>query len=447
MTPSHNKPQAGKTGFPFIVYLLTVLCVGTIVPAQAANKPISPMSPAPGLIYDVAKNAYVRLETVQSAVAGVKYILLGETHNNLIHHQRQAELIDVLSGDGIKRAVVWEMINRDQQAALNAAWSDKKKTIDDIGSQLDWDNSGWPSWQDYSPIAEAARQHQLPMIAGNLPDDLPGPLMDKGIAALPASLAKKLALPPMPDDTKILFDQEIVDAHCGIMSPDQAPPFSIIQFTRDASLARAMFDTSKQKGIDGAFLIAGSMHVRANVAVPWHLKRFDPKGTSIVITMIEAPNPGDPAVPPADYLKAFGPGHSVDFVWFTSDLDQSDPCEGIVMPHIKALDAKNGPTDDTGAENTPDTQNDTQDDASDGKDADDPSIAVPAIHDDITQGDDQGNDQADDLTAPSTNELDSAVPAPTQTAPKTGPAPIIDPEPSTNPMRRIMPIPPAQPRE
>lgn len=432
MPTIHNKPRAGKTGFPFIVYLLIVLCVGADKPAQAAGGDISPMSPAPGLIYDVAKGDYVRLETLQSAAAGAKYILLGETHDNLIHHQRQAELVDVLSGDGLKRAVVWEMINRDQQKDLDDAWHDKKRAIDDIGVALDWDNSGWPSWQDYSPIAEAARQHQLPMIAGNLPDDIIGPLIEKGNAALPASLAKKLALPPLPDETKTLFDREIVDAHCGVLSPDQAPPFSTIQFARDASLARAMFDASKQKGIKGAFLITGAMHARANVAVPWHLKRFDPKGTSIVIIMREAPNPGDPSVSPANYLKAYGPGHSVDFIWFTSDLARSNPCDGITMPHATKLDAQNGTADDNEA-TAPAT----------GENTGPPLPDAPAANDDITQGD----DQSDDLTTPPANQDNSAKTAPPETDPAPHSGPMIDPEPSNNPMRRIMPIPPARPQE
>jgi uncharacterized iron-regulated protein len=432
MPTIHNKPRAGKTGFPFIVYLLIVLCVGAGKPAQAAGGDISPMSPAPGLIYDVAKGNYVRLETLQSAAAGAKYILLGETHDNLIHHQRQAELVDVLSGDGLKRAVVWEMINRDQQKDLDDAWHDKKRAIDDIGVALDWDNSGWPSWQDYSPIAEAARQHQLPMIAGNLPDDIIGPLIEKGNAALPASLAKKLALPPLPDETKTLFDREIVDAHCGVLSPDQAPPFSTIQFARDASLARAMFDASKQKGIKGAFLITGAMHARANVAVPWQLKRFDPKGTSIVIIMREAPNPGDPSVSPANYLKAYGPGHSVDFIWFTSDLARSNPCDGITMPHARKLDAQDDTADDNEAA-APSTSENTSP----------PLPDAPAANDDVTQGD----DQSDDLTTPPANQDNSAKTAPPKTDPAPHSGPMIDPEPSNNPMRRIMPIPPARPQE
>ncbi|AUG52632.1 ChaN family lipoprotein [Thalassospira marina] len=437
MPTIHNKPQAGKTGWPFFVYLLIVLCIGVVSPSRAANSFLGPMSPAPGLIYDVAKGDYVRLETLQSAAAGAKYILLGETHDNLIHHQRQAELVDVLSGDGLKRAVVWEMINRDQQAALDAAWNDRKIEIEDIGAQLNWEDSGWPSWHDYSPIADAARKNQLPMAAGNLPDALISPLMTKGNSALPVSLAKKLALPALPDDTKALFDQEIVDAHCGMLAPEQAPPFSTIQFARDASLARAMFDATHQKGIKGAFLIAGAMHVRANVAVPWHLKRFDPKGTSIVIAMIEAPNPGDANIMPDELLNGFGPGHSVDFIWFTSDLDRSDPCDGVEMPHVQSADAQKTPAGDTDSSNTGENADDTANsDADADASADKPDTAT---QDAATNANSNDNGSAKAKGSP-----DTAVESP---AKATNSGQIIDPEPSNNPMRRIMPIPPARPKE
>ncbi|WP_085581637.1 ChaN family lipoprotein [Thalassospira mesophila] len=453
MPTIHNKPQVATACFPFIVYLLIVLSLGTIAPAQAANGGMPPMAPAPGLIYDVARGDYVRLETLQSAAAGAKYILLGETHDNLIHHQRQAELIDVLSGDGLKRAVVWEMINRDQQSALDDAWNNKKITIDDIGNQLNWEDSGWPLWQDYSPIAEAARQHQLPMVAGNLPKALIAPLMAKGNGALPTSLAKKLALPPIPAETKTLFDREIVNAHCGVLSPEQAPPFSTIQFARDASLARAMFDATRAKGIKGAFLITGAMHARANIGVPWHLRRFDPKGTSIVITMLEAPNSGDPSSAPADSLKAFGPDHSVDFIWFTSDLDRSDPCEGIKMPHAPASPAPAQINGTKPAVPAPFTapqspvqqppagdgdQNDAQNNTETG--ASSPTEAGSAL-DDIADGDDRTDNLTDHPSAPN----DANGKSGTQNNP--APAPTIDPEPSNNPMRRIMPIPPARPKD
>ncbi|WP_181847605.1 ChaN family lipoprotein [Thalassospira profundimaris] len=408
------------------------------------------MSPTPGLIFDVAKDEYVRLETLQSAAAGAKYILLGESHTNLVHHQRQAELVDLLSGDGLKRAVVWEMINRDRQDDLDAAWDNPDLEIEDLGAAIGWEDSGWPSWHDYSPIAQAARNHQLPMIAGNLPDALLGPMMKKGNAALPAPLAKKLALPPLPDTVKTLFDQEIVDTHCGMLKPNQAPPFSTIQFARDASLARAMFDATHMKGIKGAFLIAGAMHVRANVAVPWHLKRFDPKGTSIVIAMIEAPDLSASSAKPGDFLKMFGPGHSVDFIWFTSGLEQPDPCEGIKMPPM----AQQDDGADSAAENADTTRSD---DGSDKLAPLTPKKAPPqknnapaeeetdASPHSTKPGNNAGNEAGDTERAEPKN---TPIEKPSRPEYKTeSKNPVIDPEPSDNPTRLIIPIPPAQSRD
>ncbi|WP_073954156.1 ChaN family lipoprotein [Thalassospira sp. TSL5-1] len=439
MPTIYNKPQAGKTGWPFFVCLLIVFCIGVAGRSWANSSYFGPMSPTPGLIFDVAKNEYVRLETLQSAAAGAKYILLGESHTNLVHHQRQAELVDLLSGDGIKRAVVWEMINRDQQEALDAAWDNPDLEIEDLGAAIGWEDSGWPSWHDYSPIAQAARNHQLPMVAGNLPNALLGPMMKKGTVALPASLAKKLVLPPLPDNIKTLFDQEIVDAHCGMLKPNQAPPFSTIQFARDASLARAMFDAKHQKGIKGAFLIAGAMHVRANVAVPWHLKRFDPKATSIVIAMIEAPDLSVSSAKPADFPKMFGPGHSVDFIWFTSGLEQPDPCEGIEMPNVSPQDDGMQPS----ADNTDPTRSD------DGADTLAPVTPDKAPHQKNTA---PSKPEMDAKTKGPKTDNDTGVHDPEKETPAPGHKansknPVIDPEPSDNPNRLIMPIPPARPKD
>ncbi len=445
MPAIYNKPQAGKTGWPFFVCLLIVLCTGVVGRSWARSSYFGPMSPTPGLIFDVAKDEYVRLETLQSAAAGAKYILLGESHTNLVHHQRQAELVDLLSGDGLKRAVVWEMINRDHQKELDEAWNNPDLEIEDLGAEIDWENSGWPSWHDYSPIAEAARTHHLPMIAGNLPADLLGPMIKKGLAALPASLAKKLALPPMPAATKTLFDQEIVEAHCGMLKPNQAPPFSTIQFARDASLARAMFDATHLKGIKGAFLIAGSLHVRANVGVPWHLKRFDPKGTSIVIAMIEAPDLSASNTKPSDFLKMFGPGHSVDFIWFTSGLEQPDPCEGIEMPNVSPQDDGVDPS----AKKTAPTNSD------DGSNQTAPASADTAAPQKGSTSGSGSEAEAAPTSAKAENDK-SGDNAPKTTPKKKQPTSgqntgtkeqAINPEPSDNPTRLIMPIPPARPKD
>ncbi|MCC9622585.1 ChaN family lipoprotein [Thalassospira sp. MA62] len=293
--------------------------------------PINALPPAPGLIYDLRAKEYIMFKDLVGRVSGAKYVLIGEKHDNPIHHHHQAELVKALSNsDGTDRAIVWEMITRDQQDLLDQNW--ETTAIDDLGQVLTWQERGWPSWPDYAPIAEIARDENLKMIAGNLPDDLLKPIISDGLSALPDVLADQLDLPAIPTDIQIQLDAEMAAGHCDKLPMSLLPAFSNVQFARDASLARAMYDATQDTDIDGAFLIAGAMHVRNGIAVPWHLKRFDKNITDsdiAVVSMIEADDPDDTPAGITDYAMRMGGEDVVDFMWFTNDIERDDPCDDI----------------------------------------------------------------------------------------------------------------------
>ncbi|OSQ48397.1 ChaN family lipoprotein [Thalassospira alkalitolerans] len=298
------------------------------------------LPPAPGLIFDMTEERYVMFDEMVSQIAGTKFVLIGEKHDNPIHHHHQAQLVNALSArDGLDRAVVWEMFNRDQQGDLDQAWNTMPP--EDLGAALNWTESGWPSWHDYAPIAEAAKHHKLAMVAGNLPQNILRPMIRDGITALPPELARSLSLPDLPDDIAQRFNHEIAQGHCNMLPDAQLPAFAMVQFARDASLARAMIDSASAHGPnpDGAFLIAGAMHVRDDIAVPYHLRRFAPDLTDdnvVVIILVEADDPGENPAGVRDYAMRMGSENVADYLWFTNDLPRDDPCKDLkIGPEIK----------------------------------------------------------------------------------------------------------------
>ncbi len=304
--------------------------------AKSTNREIldaNALPPAPGLIFDVQAGEYILFDEVVRRLMDRKYILIGEKHDNPIHHHHQAQLIATLSqADQRHRAVIWEMFTRDQQASLDQNWQELPAS--DLGPALDWDNRGWPSWHDYAPIAQAAKDNNLPMIAGNLPEEVLRPMISDGVSALPDDLAQKLALPEIPKDILERFNVEIAEGHCNMLPESMLGGFSTVQFARDASLARAMFDASEVENTQGAFLIAGAMHVRNSIAVPWHLQRFDADLDDqdiAVISLIEADDPGDTPSSISDYAMRFGAIDDIDFMWFTNDIVRGDPCTDMTI--------------------------------------------------------------------------------------------------------------------
>jgi uncharacterized iron-regulated protein len=294
---------------------------------------VNSLPPAPGLIFDVKAGEYIMFDVLVERLSDRKYILIGEKHDNPIHHHHQAQLVDVLSKtDNQERAVVWEMFTRDQQESLDDSW--QELPISELGPALAWEDRGWPSWHDYAPIAQSARDNGLMMVAGNLPDDLVKPMIRDGNDALPDDLAAKLDLPAIPSEMLDRLNVEIAEGHCNMLPESMLGSFSAVQFARDASLARAMSDAAKIDGVDGSFLIAGAMHVRHSIAVPWHLQRFEPDldiDDIAVISLIEADDPGPDASLVEDYAMRFGSPDDIDFMWFTNDIARGDPCLNFGM--------------------------------------------------------------------------------------------------------------------
>lgn len=299
----------------------------TIKPVPDVNS----LPPAPGLIFDLRAGEYIMFDEMLRRLSDRKYVLIGEKHDNPIHHHHQAQLVDALTNiDNRNRAVVWEMFTRDQQLTLDQNWQDV--AIEDLGPALAWEDRGWPSWHDYAPIAQAAKDNDLLMIAGNLPDDLLRPLISNGVAALPGDLAQQLALPDIPQGILEKFNVEIAEGHCNMLPQNMLGGFSTVQFARDASLAQAMSQAAQNDDIDGAFLIAGNMHVRATLAVPWHLKRFETDLDAddiAVVSLIEADDPSDNPPGVDDYAARFGSREDIDFMWFTNDIVRGDPCTDL----------------------------------------------------------------------------------------------------------------------
>lgn len=301
------------------------------VPPSDTLMDVNALPPAPGLIFDVQAGEYIMFDVLIERLLGRQYILIGEKHDNPIHHHHQAQLVDALSqADGLNRALVWEMFTRDQQGALDQNW--QETPIADLGPALQWEERGWPSWHDYAPIAEAARNNDLMMVAGNLPDGLLRPMINDGNAALPDVLATQLDLPEIPSDILERFNTEIADGHCDMLPKNMLGGFSSVQFARDASLAHAMTDAVTIDDVDGAFLIAGAMHVRQTIAVPWHLRRFDPEledNDIAVVSLIETDDLDDAPANIEDYAKRFGDMDDIDFMWFTNDIERDDPCKDL----------------------------------------------------------------------------------------------------------------------
>jgi uncharacterized iron-regulated protein len=259
-------------------------------------------------------------------------LLLGEVHDNPMHHQLRAWLIaqKPVCTFGCKpasEAVVFEQIRADQQPALDrfkALAEAGGGTAEDLFRLLEWDKSGWPPAAIYKPLIETVVAAKIPIFAGNLPPERMRAVARGG--PIPPEERARLKLDSqMPAALAEALDRELADSHCGVMPPKAIGGLAAAQRYRDAYLADALLTAQKRHGF--AILIAGNGHVRSDRGVPWYIRERAPATlvTSVVILEVE-----EGKTDPEAYVPRDPKGNAAaDLVIFTPRAERGDPCEAM----------------------------------------------------------------------------------------------------------------------
>jgi len=265
-----------------------------------------------------ADNRPITYAAVVGAVRAADVAVLGEIHDNPRHHRLQAGLLRDMIAAGKRPAVVWEMIDRNQQSAIDGFLASGSANADAFAAAVNWAESGWPDWAIYRPIAEVALAAGLPMIAGDLDRAAMMTVMSSGVGG---------ALPDAPDLWPVdeVYDEDaeaaqldaIFHGHCELVPRDQLRPMLAAQYARDMSLALAVLNAVDAHGT--AVLIAGNGHARRDIAVPMLIEHARPGLDVVTVGLREA----KPAEPDDDVTIPF------DVVGETEAIERPDPCEAL----------------------------------------------------------------------------------------------------------------------
>jgi uncharacterized iron-regulated protein len=287
--------------------------------------------PLVGRVLDGRTGAELDGATIDARLAAADYVMLGEKHDNPDHHRAQAWLLARMVAAGRRPAVVWEMLDSGQ-ADLLAAFLDQSAVVaSDLGLAVGWDRTGWPDWTMYQPIAAVALDADLPMRAGNLPADEVRRAATEGWEAVVGAegLAPRALDVPFPDAQRDALGTEILRGHCDMLPEEAVPGMIAAQRLRDGEMARALLAGAALPGTDGAVLIAGNGHARADRGAPWVLGHLAPDATVVSVGVLEvsADLPDEPE--PDDLRDGAGEGERppFDLIVFTPALEDIDPCE------------------------------------------------------------------------------------------------------------------------
>lgn len=277
-----------------------------------------------GRIWDVKAGAFVDVSALVKQLAAARFVLLGERHDNPDHHRLQARVVDKLVQAGRRPAVVFEMLDVSQQAAVEQYVARPDASAAGFGAALAWEHTSWPPFAEYEPIFAAAFTHKLPIFAGNLPNAAAKALVKQGLAALPAERVAELQLAvPFPAPLEASLLDELRGSHCGQLPETLLAPMALAQHARDAQMAKVLATAGVS---DGAVLIAGGGHARHDRGVPYHLQRATP-GVTVANVVFREVRDGE--TEPQAYAAEEGP---FDYVWFTPRGSDEDPCAAFHGP-------------------------------------------------------------------------------------------------------------------
>jgi uncharacterized iron-regulated protein len=291
-----------------------------------------------GRIWDVASARFIDRQSLVTRLARADFVLLGERHDNPDHHQLQAEILRSLIALGRRPAVGFEMFGLDDDAAIADHLATAPNDAAGLGRAVNWNKRGWPDWAMYQPIAAAALQAKLRIVATNLPLVTARKMSRDGLAALEPSVRRKLGLDqPLSDAMFATIAADLHNAHCGYASDESVKAMVSVQRARDAQMAQSLIAAGDP---NGAILVAGAGHVRNDYGIPVYLTQKAPGKQVISIAFLEVVNEKPE---PQNYALA-SPNRRLpfDYIWFTPRVDDENPCEKFKsqFEHLKKLSDK-----------------------------------------------------------------------------------------------------------
>lgn len=308
-----------------LAFIFPAFClVGNNVYAEHDHKPanfIEETHPLTGKIWDVTGQQYIARDQLLQKALSSDYVMLGETHDNIKHHEGQAWFISQLSQKKPGISVAFEMINQEQADAVNNTQDLTTGKLVDI---LEQTQSGWEFRKYYQPVFDSIVNAKLKIYAADLDRSTMMNVVSKGEQHIPDNLKKLIENTPLPVDQQEALKLEIESTHCGLINERMTRAMMTGQRVRDAAIGTNLY-AIKSSDTRAVVLIAGSGHIRKDRGAPMYLHAQDRDASILTIAWQEV-QAG--VLDPKGYTRRWSEGElPFHYVIFTPAMDRPDPCE------------------------------------------------------------------------------------------------------------------------
>ncbi len=238
-------------------------------------------------------------ESVLAAARDVRFVFLGELHDNPRHHVLQAQVLAALIVAGRRPALVFEMLEVDQTPTIL-----QQRDPIGFGDAVGWEERGWPSYAMYEPLVRMAMANGLPIVAGNLGREALMAASKKG--ETPATFGFTAHI---DDADRSAIEDNVREGHCGYADDSAVKAMAAAQELRDAHLAQRMLASATR---DGAVLVAGGEHANRKHGAAFHVAH--------------APGVTPDQVLSIGFVEPGASGIGYDVTWSSPAVARFDPC-------------------------------------------------------------------------------------------------------------------------
>lgn len=260
----------------------------------------------------------VTLEAFVERAGAADVVVLGERHDNPDHHSNQARIVAALEPD----ALVFEMIPQEHEDTVNRLRAEGASRAE-LAAALDWEASGWPAFDSYAQILDAAPQARvfgaeqpLADVRRAMVEGASGPFgPDAAIYGLDR---------PLDPVEQALREATQAAAHCDALPAEMLPGMVEAQRFRDAGLADAALWARTTTGGGRVAVITGNGHADRRRGMPAVLAIAAPELRVLALGQLEegeaAPASDDPSAERFDYTLRSPPPA------------RGDPCAALRPP-------------------------------------------------------------------------------------------------------------------
>ena len=324
---------------PALVFLLSNIIFS---PASADKKVDEPLKLLPqehtliGKIWDTHDKSFIAKNKLLENVFTSDYVLLGETHDNIKHHQDHGWIIKEIANKSKQAAIAFEMLNQDQANVVNNV---EFENTDELLEMLEQAGTGWEYKKYYKPVFDSVFRAKLPMYAADLGKETLMKIVTKGVEHAPKEVRELLEKTTLSKEAHESLKKEIEMTHCGMINDEMTRAMMLGQRVRDAAIGNSLFNM-RNDPVETAILVAGSGHVRKDRGAPMYLESQDKNAKITSIAWLEIDKD---TTDPQTYSKRWGTNQlPFDYVIFTAQVDRPDPCEEMkkFMQHKNNHDKK-----------------------------------------------------------------------------------------------------------